>query len=177
MAQRRGFHPVRSQKRKLSWEEGPGQNAIQTPFTGTASLLVNAGQIFASDGFTLVRLRGALTMYLSTITTALDGFTGAFGILGVVVFAPGVLVAGLAFLTYSFGRKAGFGWAAALFVSLVPTSVRILGPAFVVPVTAAMLFILVTLIFLHNLEEKNREKSLWILTLVMAAAIFLRSAM
>ncbi len=87
-------------------------------------------------------------------------------------FAPGVMVAGLAFVAYAFGRRAGFGWAAALFVSLIPTSVRVLGPSFVVPVTAAMLFIPVTLLVLHNMGEKNRQKSLWILTLLMAGAVF-----
>lgn len=92
--------------------------------------------------------------------------------MGLYRVAPGVLVAGLAFLTYSFGRQAGFGWAAALFVSLIPTSVRVLGPAFVVPVTAAMLFIPVALVVLHTMGEKSREKSLWILTLIVTGAIF-----
>lgn len=86
--------------------------------------------------------------------------------------APGVLLALLGFLTYSFGRRAGFGWAAAMFVSLIPTSVGTLGPAFLVPVSAAMLLIPVTLLVLHAMGEKSDGKSLWILMLILAGTIF-----
>jgi hypothetical protein len=86
--------------------------------------------------------------------------------------APGVLLALLAFLTYVFGHRNGFGWAAALFVPLIPTSIRTLGPAFVVPVSAAMLFIMVTLLILHTMEEKSRGKSLWLLLVLIGGTIF-----
>jgi hypothetical protein len=87
--------------------------------------------------------------------------------------APGVLLALLAFLTYAFGYRSGFGWAAALFVPLIPTSIRTLGPAFVVPVSTAMLFIPVTLLILHTMEEKSRGKSLWLLLVLIGGTIFL----
>jgi hypothetical protein len=86
--------------------------------------------------------------------------------------APGVLLALLAFLTYAFGHCSGFGWAAALFVPLIPTSIRTLGPAFVVPVSAAMLFIPVTLLILHTIEEKSQGKSLWLLLVLIGGTIF-----
>jgi hypothetical protein len=50
----------------------------------------------------------------------------------------GVLLVLLAFLTYAFGYRSSFGWAAALFVPLISTSIRTLGPAFVVPVSTAV---------------------------------------
>ena len=102
--------------------------------------------------------------------------------------APGVLMALLAFLTFAFGRRAGFGWSAALFVSLIPTSVRTLGPTFVVPVSAAMLFIPATLLVLHSLGNESRGnesrgnesrgaesrgKALWILMLLIGGTIFI----
>jgi hypothetical protein len=87
-------------------------------------------------------------------------------------FAPGVLLALLAFLTYAFGYRSGFGWAAALLVPLIPTSIRTLGPAFVVPVSAAMLFIPVTLLILHTMEEKSRGTSLWLLLVLIGGTIF-----
>jgi hypothetical protein len=86
--------------------------------------------------------------------------------------APGVLLALLAFLTYAFGHRSGFGWAAALFVPLIPTSIRTLGPAFVVPVTAAMMFIPVTLLLLNTMEEKSQGKSLWLLLVLIGGTIF-----
>ena len=88
-------------------------------------------------------------------------------------FAPGVLLALLAFLTYAFGHRSGFGWAAALFVPLIPTSIRTLGPAFVVPVSVAMLFIPVTLLLLNTMEEKSRGKSLWLLLGLIGGTIFI----
>jgi hypothetical protein len=87
--------------------------------------------------------------------------------------APGALLALLAFLTYAFGHRNGFGWTAALFVPLIPTSIRTLGPAFVAPVSAAMLFIPVTLLVLHRMEEKSRGKSLWLLLALIGGTIFI----
>jgi hypothetical protein len=87
--------------------------------------------------------------------------------------APGLLLALLAFLTYAYGHRNGFGWAAALFVPLIPTSIRTLGPAFVVPVTTAMLFIPVTLLILHTIEEKSQGKSLWLLLVLIGGTIFI----
>jgi hypothetical protein len=87
--------------------------------------------------------------------------------------APGVLLALLAFLTYAFGHRSGFGWAAALFVPLIPTSVRTLGPAFVVPVATAMLFIPVTLLILHTVPGRNQGKPLWLLLLLIGGTILI----
>jgi hypothetical protein len=88
-------------------------------------------------------------------------------------FAPGVLLALLAFLTYAFGHRSGFGWAAALFVPLIPTSIRTLGPTFVVPVSTAMLFIPVTLLLLQTMEEESRGRSLWLLLVLIGGTIFI----
>jgi hypothetical protein len=87
--------------------------------------------------------------------------------------APGVLLALLAFLTYAFGHRSGFGWAAALFVPLIPTSIRTLGPAFVVPVSTAMLFIPVTLLILHTVPGRNQGKHLWLLLLLIGGTILI----
>ena len=95
--------------------------------------------------------------------------------MGLYRVAPGVLLALLAFLTYALGRRGRFGWAAALFVPLIPTSIRTLGPAFVVPVCAAMLFIPVTLLLLHTMDEKTRGKFLWLLLLLIGGTIFVHA--
>jgi hypothetical protein len=39
------------------------------------------------------------------------------------------------------GRKLGFGWEAAFFTALIPTTVGILGPAFLVPVSLGLVFV------------------------------------
>ena len=76
---------TRGIRRKTSWGFGPtsGTSGSAQSFAITGSLLMTTGVTPTLDGITLVRTRGELLMYLSTVTAALDGFHGAFGI-GVV---------------------------------------------------------------------------------------------
>lgn len=86
--------------------------------------------------------------------------------------APGILLALMAFLTYALGRRHGFGWSAALLVPLIPTSVRTLGPSVVVPLSAAMLFIPVTLMALNVLSREGWGTVLGVLLVLIAGALF-----
>ncbi|MEK7282131.1 MAG: hypothetical protein AAB037_07275, partial [Chloroflexota bacterium] len=92
--------------------------------------------------------------------------------MGLYRVADGVIVALLAFFVYALGRREGFGWAAALFVPLIPTSIRTLGPTFLVPVSVAMLFIPLTILVLHRLEAKNLGAALWLLLVLVGGTIF-----
>ena len=51
----------------------------------------------------------------------------------------------LTLTTYILARRMGYGIEAAFFVALIPTTVRYLGPAFLVPVSLALPFIILTL--------------------------------
>ena len=64
---------------------------------------------------------------------------------------PGVFFVLLALLAYAFGKKRGFGLGAAFLVALIPTSYRVLGPSFLVPVALGLTFIPLTLFTLHRL--------------------------
>jgi len=57
------------------------------------------------------------------------------------------------FLVYLFARKEGFGWQAALLSCLVPTTVGILGPAFLVPVSVGLVFL--PLIFFLSFNSRK----------------------
>src|SRR4030042_3334249 len=48
-------------------------------------------------------------------------------------FFPSVILVVTAFAAYTLGRREGLGWEAALFTCLIPTTIGILGPAFLVP--------------------------------------------
>lgn len=61
-------------------------------------------------------------------------------------FLPGLILALLAFQAYAFGRKKGYGFEAAFLVTLIPTTIRLLGPAFLVPVALGITFIPLTLL-------------------------------
>lgn len=54
---------------------------------------------------------------------------------------------------YVFGKRRNFGLEAAFFVTLIPTTVRILGPAFLVPVALGLLFFPLVLFLLHYSEH------------------------
>lgn len=71
--------------------------------------------------------------------------------LSLVRFLPGIIFALLAFVAYAFGKRRGFGLGAAFLVALIPTTVRFLGPAFLVPVALGLTFIPVTLLTLQRL--------------------------
>lgn len=62
----------------------------------------------------------------------------------------------LILFTYILCNRLGYGLEAAFLVSLIPTSVRILGPAFLVPVALCMTFIPLCLFILFNFNEKSK---------------------
>ena len=85
MAHSRRFGPGRnSSQRKTAWNGGPHTSAAPgSPQTITASgtTVVTTGIIALSEGTTLIRTRGVLTMSLQNAAAQANGFTGAFGIL------------------------------------------------------------------------------------------------
>ena len=91
--------------------------------------------------------------------------------MGLYRLAPGILMALLVFMVYALGRRDGYGWAAALFVLLIPTSIRTLGPTFLVPVSAAMIFVPATLLVLHRLGSEGRGQSLWLLLILVGGTL------
>jgi len=70
---------------------------------------------------------------------------------------------------YTLARRQGFGWEAALFACLIPTTVGILGPAFLVPVAMSLLFIPLCLFLAFNF------RSAWSYLLVFIFTSFLLS--
>ena len=75
---RRGGFPVRT-RRRVGWEEGTGGTGSET-VGASSSIIVGSSLAVLADGFTLVRMRGHISAFLTAVTGAGDGFTGAFGI-------------------------------------------------------------------------------------------------
>lgn len=65
-------------------------------------------------------------------------------------YLPSAVFALVALGAYIFGNRRGFGFEAALFASLVPTTVRFLGPAFAVPVALGLFFVPLVLFLVSN---------------------------
>ena len=70
---------ARPKRRARSWGIGPG-NLVVTQLSTSVAVLVGDAISPTSDGITIARIRGELTMWLSQATNANNGFIGAFGI-------------------------------------------------------------------------------------------------
>ena len=97
MAVRRSslIHQSRS-RRKTSWGAGPrtlgAVGGAQAAISTTSAVLATTGVVLLGDGNTLVRTRGELTAWLTSVNAASTGFSCAFGI-GIVrspAFVAGV---------------------------------------------------------------------------------------
>ncbi|MFC1990726.1 hypothetical protein ACFLU9_01070 [Chloroflexota bacterium] len=86
-------------------------------------------------------------------------------------YLPGIILAMLAFQAYVFGKRKGLGLGAASLATLIPTSVRFLGPAFLLPVSLGLVFIPLTLFVLHRLMSGLRGPI--ILFLILLALLFI----
>jgi hypothetical protein len=85
-------------------------------------------------------------------------------------YLPGVVFLLTILSVYTLGKKLGFGWQAAFFVSIIPTTVGILGPALLVPVSVALVF--VPLVLLLAFEFRTPASYL----LILLSNLFLLSA-
>jgi len=68
-------------------------------------------------------------------------------------FFPGIISTIAVLSVYVMGRRQGFGWEAAFFVALIPTTVGILGPAFLVPVAMGLLFVPLSLFIAFHFKS------------------------
>ncbi|MFC2003652.1 hypothetical protein ACFLV4_06920 [Chloroflexota bacterium] len=65
-------------------------------------------------------------------------------------YFPSVIFMMSVLSVYTLGRREGFGWEAALMTCLIPTTVGILGPAFLVPVAMGLVFIPLSIFIAFN---------------------------
>lgn len=72
--------------------------------------------------------------------------------INIIRYFPGVILMITTLSVYILGRRQGFGWEAALFASLIPTTVGIMGPAFLVPVSMGLLFTPLALFLAFNFK-------------------------
>ncbi|MBI4267553.1 MAG: hypothetical protein HY662_02080 [Chloroflexi bacterium] len=73
---------------------------------------------------------------------------------------------------YIFTRRMGFGWEAAFFTALIPTTVGILGPAFLVPVALGLTFIPLCLFVAFNYKS---VRSYVVLGLLMSFLVIMHA--
>jgi hypothetical protein len=82
-------------------------------------------------------------------------------------FFPSVILMVTALAVYTLARREGFGWEAALFTCLIPTTIGILGPAFMVPIGLGLAFIPLSFFIVFN------YRSWWSYALLYVFLMFL----
>jgi len=100
---------------------------------------------------------GQMTIGLSSnLEAGFHLFWGVFqqisGISWLTIFRyfPGIIFMMTVLSVYVLARREGFGWEAGLFTCLIPTTVGILGPAFMVPMAMGLMFIPLSLFLAFN---------------------------
>jgi len=86
-------------------------------------------------------------------------------------FSPSFIFLFTVLAAYIMGRRQGFGIEAAFFTAMIPTTVRILGPAFLVPVSLGLAFFPTLIFILHNFKV-TYSKAVLIFILLAALLLF-----
>ena len=79
-------------------------------------------------------------------------------------FFPSIIFALTVISAYILARRMGFGWEAALFACLVPTTVGIMGPDFLVPVGMGLLYVPLLLFLVFNFRTIQSYIVLFVFT-------------
>ena len=102
----RSFGGSRPQRRKSSWELGPGGSTLLSLVATTNGVLVGSFAQLVRDGHTLVRIRGAFRGF-TVAGGALGSFIGAFGI---GIATEQAMAVGAGALDMPFDEQAGEDW-------------------------------------------------------------------
>lgn len=108
-----------------------------------SSAMLKAGSTTVIDPFLGQSIQGIS----SNLEAGFHLFWGVFhqisGISWLTIFKyfPAIVFMFTVLSVYVLAQKQGFGWEAALFTSLIPTTIGILGPGFLAPVAMGLLFI------------------------------------
>jgi len=103
--------------------------------------------------------RGGAPIHNQLLEVGFHAFWAVFhqisGIPWLVIFKyfPAIIFMITVLSVYVLAQRQGFGWEAALFSSLIPTTVGILGPGFLVPVAMGLLFIALSLYVAFNFRS------------------------
>jgi hypothetical protein len=114
--------------------------------------LLQAGGLDYPDPFTGLGTAGLVGILESGFHVLYGVFYRLSGLswLSIVRYAPSFVFAFTVLSVYILARRERFGWEAAFFTCLIPTTVGIMGPAFFVPMALCLPFIPLSLFLVYN---------------------------
>jgi hypothetical protein len=115
------------------------------------SLLATGGLDYP-DPFTGFGIAGPVRLLESGFHVFVGVFSRISGLpeLTIVRFMPGIIFMLTVLSVYVLARREGFGWEAAFIACLIPTTVGVMGPAFLVPLALCLPFIALSLFLVLN---------------------------
>ena len=128
--------------------------------------MIGTGNVNFVDPFTGYSIMGIRNNLEAGFHLFWGVFQSVSGISWLTIFRyfPGVILMITVLSVYILARREGFGWEAALFTCLIPTTVGILGPAFIVPVAIGLLFLPLSLFLAFNFRTPLSYLVLFIFT-------------
>jgi len=131
--------------------------------------LLRAAAINHPDPFSGASGGGVVAMLESGFHILFGVFHRVSGIswINISRYFPGIMFAVAALSVYVLARRVGFGWEAAFFTCLIPTTVGIMGPAFFVPVAMGLIFIPLSLFLVFYFRTFWSYLVLFLFTLFM----------
>jgi len=133
--------------------------------------MLEAGSTTFTDAFTGQIVYRPSTNLESGFQLLWGVFHQISGISWMTVFRyfPSIVFMVTVLSVYILARREGFGWEAALITCLIPTTVGIMGPAFLVPVAMGLLFLPLSLFVVFNFRTGWSYLVLFIFTSFLLA--------
>jgi len=131
--------------------------------------LLQVGSIYHTDPFTGQSASWGIQFLESGFHVIFAVFYKISGISWVTIFRyfPSIIFMMTALSVYILARREGFGWEAAFFTCLIPTTVGIMGPAFLVPVAMGLIFVPLSLFLVLNFRTPWSYLLLFVFTCFM----------
>jgi len=128
--------------------------------------LLNSGQIFFPNPINAGEIHSPDTeIGFHLLLGELKLITG-ISWLNMFRYLPSIIFILLAFQTYNCCKGGKLGLAAAFFITFIPTTIRFLGPGFLVPVALGLTYMPLTLFILHQrMADRQRAVLLFLLLL------------
>ncbi len=117
--------------------------------------LLQDGSVFHANPFTGQAGSGSVQFLESGFHVLFAVFYKISGVswVEIVRYLPGIIFAFTVLSVYVLAQREGFGWEAAFFTCLIPTTVGIMGPAFFVPVALCLPFVPLSLFIIFNFRN------------------------
>jgi hypothetical protein len=118
---------------------------------------------YGEEGASVVRMLEAGFHIFTGVFQSISGISWV----NLAMYLPSVIFAFTILSVFMLTRRMGFGWEAAFFTCLIPTTVGIMGPAFFIPLALSLCFIPLVLFLVFN------YRTIWSYLVLLVFVVFI----